>query len=193
MLNEKSLHIRAAELKDVEFIKAIEIECGLSPWSRDDYVAELARADSIFIVAEYNSMIIGFLLARLITNHSYGNYVENKNIRNPHTRNIGSVNNEHVNEHVIEIFNIGVRPFNRRSKVGNRLIAELLEKADKYGISTAFLEVRKSNSSAISFYQSFHFSIIYERKNLYTNPSENGLGMRLDMSIQNNGLDMKCL
>jgi ribosomal-protein-alanine N-acetyltransferase len=39
------------------------------------------------------------------------------------------------------------------------------------------LEVRKSNSGAIQFYDEFHFHVIGERKNYYSNPIEDAFVM----------------
>ncbi|MCB1179411.1 MAG: ribosomal protein S18-alanine N-acetyltransferase [Leptospiraceae bacterium] len=61
-----------------------------------------------------------------------------------------------------EIYRIGVIPSRRNLKIGTELITELKNKFHKI-----FLEVRKDNKIAISFYKSLGFQILGERKKYY--------------------------
>lgn len=186
MLNKKSLVIREAQSKDIESVKFIEIECKLSSWSLSDYSDELNRTDSIFMIAEIDSKTVGFLLARLITIEQIGDNISEIN-------NCNDQINKNKNECEIELYNIGVLATFRRYKIGHRLIKNLIVKAKQFNARAIFLEVRKLNFPAKAFYRKNQFVDIYERKNLYSNPSDDGLGMKLDLSILDDGLDMKCL
>ena len=64
----ESIIIRKAEIEDVTSVKNIELECTLSTWQIADYQNEVSREDSIFIIAEINKKIVGYLLSRLIMN-----------------------------------------------------------------------------------------------------------------------------
>ncbi len=74
-----------------------------------------------------------------------------------------------------ELLNIAVDPKFRGQGVGWRLLDDSLEIL--YG--AVHLEVRKSNTTAISFYQKAGFSCTGERRAYYQNPNESGIVMRL--------------
>ncbi|MGH7682694.1 MAG: GNAT family N-acetyltransferase, partial [Candidatus Eiseniibacteriota bacterium] len=61
--------------------------------------------------------------------------------------------------------------------VGQRLLDDLLETANKRGIVRVTLEVRESNESARNFYYGNHFIDIAMRKNYYRNPDEDAIVM----------------
>ena len=67
----EAIIIRKAEAGDVDSVKNIEIACGLSSWQIEDYKNEVNREDAVFIVAELNKRIVGFILARLIMKSNY--------------------------------------------------------------------------------------------------------------------------
>lgn len=71
------------------------------------------------------------------------------------------------------IANVAVLPDFRKSGVASALIEALLEKATEKDCLFVSLEVRKSNSAAISLYNKFGFSLCGERKNFYSEPTEN--------------------
>ena len=138
----------------MEEIKRIEIECGLSVWTAQDYSKEILRPDSLFYISKENSEITGFILARLIM-----------------TETTNSLENE------AEIYNIGVRKSSRHSTIGSQLLNHLIKSATKKEVGKIYLEVRKSNTGAFCFYQKNSFVVIGERKNFYSNPSENAVLM----------------
>lgn len=145
----------------VETIKNIEVRCNLSPWSADDYRREITRADSVFIVAKRNGEVVGFALARLITNLNSQNQV-------PILKEI-------------ELYNIAVAPTFRNLGVGQVLLDHLLIKTVEHGASKVWLEVRESNNAAIQFYKKNGFKPVYIRNNFYSSPSENAIVMSLDV------------
>lgn len=155
------MSIRKAKAEDLEFVKAIEIECGLSPWSAADYLNEISRKDSIFFVAatETESEIIGYVLARLIT--------------------IQNLDDEESLSNFVELYNIGVKNNFRKKGLGTIFLEKLISFSKSVNAEHIILEVRTSNHSAVALYNKLGFEQIYERKNLYQNPSENGFGMKL--------------
>lgn len=71
----------------------------------------------------------------------------------------------------LEISSIAVLPEYRNKGIATLLMEEMI----KINFSKAFLEVRKSNISAINLYKKFGFELINVRKNYYSNPIEDAL------------------
>lgn len=71
----------------------------------------------------------------------------------------------------LEISGIAVLPEYRNKGIATLLIEEMI----KTDFSKAFLEVRKSNISAINLYKKFGFELINVRKDYYSNPIEDAL------------------
>jgi ribosomal-protein-alanine N-acetyltransferase len=83
----------------------------------------------------------------------------------------------HVAAGVSEIYNIAVDSSHARQGIGRRLLASAIEESENRNASRIVLEVRKSNSGAIKFYDEFRFTVIGERKNYYSNPIEDAFVM----------------
>lgn len=66
-----------------------------------------------------------------------------------------------------DINNIAVRKDMRGCGIGSLLIKDMLEECKKQGIDRLFLEVRASNSPAISLYEKFSFRQFSVRKKYY--------------------------
>jgi ribosomal-protein-alanine N-acetyltransferase len=146
----------------VEDVKKLELECGLSPWSINDYKKEIERVDSVAMVAKKDGEVAGFLVARLIT------ISESKIIPNE--------------RHEIELYNIAVKSGIRNQGIGQTLLNQLLAGATSLKVSGIWLEVRESNSIAIQFYKKNGFKLAYIRNNFYSSPPENAIVMKLDVS-----------
>ena len=139
----------------IEDILRIQAECDLSVWSKNDYLGELERADSIFKIAQSaDGKIAGFALARLLIG-------ENRQ------------NDPAITFNSSEILNIAVRKNLQSKKIGQMIFNEILRELRQRNVLEIWLEVRKSNAKAISFYQKNGFEMRFERKNYYTNPTEN--------------------
>lgn len=72
----------------------------------------------------------------------------------------------------LELLKIGVYPEFQKQGIGTRLLDAVLVEGVKRGCSRCFLEVRKSNQSAIQFYYDRQFKIAGERIGYYTEPVE---------------------
>ena len=66
-----------------------------------------------------------------------------------------------------------VHPSVQREGYGRKVLSLLLERAKNLKAEVCFLEVRRSNSGAISLYESMGFSVVSERKNYYPNGGNN--------------------
>ena len=76
-----------------------------------------------------------------------------------------------------EITNVAVHPDYRRKGIATKLVCELEKLCMEKCIEYINLEVRESNSSAISLYTKFGFERVGIRKNYYKNPTENAILM----------------
>lgn len=142
---------------DIEQVKQIEKDCRNSPWSLLDYKNEIGRKDGLTFVIKKQSRVIGFALARLITKPKVCCL-------------------EYRTE--IEIYNIAVKPDFQNQGVGQKLINQIVDCTASLESRDIWLEVRESNTKAINFYEKNEFIKVYKRKNLYTNPNEDGIVMK---------------
>ncbi|HEX5000778.1 MAG TPA: ribosomal protein S18-alanine N-acetyltransferase [Terriglobia bacterium] len=80
---------------------------------------------------------------------------------------------------VAEIYNIAVEASSARQGIGGRLMRATIEECRRRQAKTVMLEVRKSNQPAITFYYSFNFHVVGERKSYYSNPVEDAFVMEV--------------
>jgi tRNA threonylcarbamoyl adenosine modification protein YeaZ/ribosomal-protein-alanine acetyltransferase len=80
-----------------------------------------------------------------------------------------------------EILAISVSEEMKRQGIGKALLEELMRVSMEKGISRLILDVRKSNTSAICFYERMGFVEDGIRKGYYSNPNEDGVLMSLKM------------
>lgn len=80
-----------------------------------------------------------------------------------------------------EILNIAVLPEYRRRGLADKLFDACCEHCRSLATETLFLEVRESNTPAISLYEKRGFEEIGRRKNYYRQPKEDALVMRLSL------------
>ncbi len=81
-----------------------------------------------------------------------------------------------------DLVQIGVIESNRKQKIGTALLQDLLKRLRIQGIEKLFLEVRESNVSAITFYESFGFIAAGKRRNFYNLPTEDAICMVLEIN-----------
>ena len=84
--------------------------------------------------------------------------------------------------HEAEILNFGVRTDVRRRGMGSRLLAQVIDWSKIHRVERVLLEVRASNSAALSFYEHHGFGIVGRRASYYANPEEDAL--LLDLPLQ---------
>lgn len=75
------------------------------------------------------------------------------------------------------ISNVAVSPSERRKGMGDALITELMERAQRHELSFVTLEVRASNVPAIELYKKHGFVHVGLRKNYYALPKEDAILM----------------
>lgn len=144
--------------KHIDDILNIQAETGLSVWSKNDYLNEIERNDSIFKIAQTaDEKVIGFALIRLL---------------------IGNSNDSNISFDSSEILNIAVLNSFQKKGAGQMIFDETLLALKEKNIKEIWLEVRASNVKAIGFYQKNGFEMQFERKKYYQNPTENALIFR---------------
>lgn len=156
-LSDEQRTIRRIERDDIDQLIEIADSLGLSRWTRYDYEEEIARNDSCLLVCSSGMAIHGFLVARVVPSATAwgGNDAE--------------------------IYNLGVRTGHQGSGVGKGLLDSAVEWLLNQGVSIVWLEVRASNSRAISFYSRAGFTKEARRPNFYADPVEDAIIMSLNL------------
>ncbi len=80
-----------------------------------------------------------------------------------------------------QITNIAVHPTRRRRGLGNAILEALIALARERGCAEISLEVRASNSAAVTLYEKHGFRIMGRRKGFYRKPCEDALVMILSL------------
>jgi len=77
----------------------------------------------------------------------------------------------------VEILQIAVEKTTRKRGLGTFLMEGILNWCKDNNVKSMYLEVRKSNRSAVKLYEKTGFEVIGERKDYYDNPIEDALIM----------------
>ena len=157
-VGNESVILREFVSGDENSVVKLSTELGLSHWSEQDYLAEASQSQSHFLVAVIESEVVGFIVGRFV----------------PGTQ-------EAELRPDAEIYNIGVDTARQRSGIGNLLLRNFLDECRSGNVNFVWLEVRKMNLKAISFYESIGFEQFAERPRFYKDPPDDGMVMRLEM------------
>lgn len=89
----------------------------------------------------------------------------------------------------VELLTIGVAASQQRKGLGRAMLGEMLELARERNMRRVFLEVRPSNTAAVSLYRSAGFAEVGLRRGYYrdANGSEDALVMACDLGGDGNG------
>lgn len=82
---------------------------------------------------------------------------------------------------VAELMNIAILPRFQRMRFASYLLKECVRKARQFKAEKMLLEVRRSNTPAISLYKKFGFGNIGIRRNYYKAPVEDAIVMMKDL------------
>lgn len=161
-MKRSSFTICSIGLEDIDDVIQIADECGLSPWSAEDYADEVKKNESTLVglKTEVGDMA-GFFVGRRVLSNSIEPGFD------------------------AEIYNIGVRKRFQRRGCGRMLLDAFLEKCISDSVESVWLDVRISNRRAIAFYREFGFSEFTLRKGFYSDPVEDGLVMKLTIGKKN--------
>jgi len=146
------LSIRPLEEKDIDELVEMERRCFDDPWTRGQFLQELASPQAL---SSFYVMLSGDLLV------AYGGFW--------------------VQFDEAHVTNLAVREGWRRRGVGGRMLAYLLKEAAGRGLGAALLEVRPSNAAAIRLYKRFGFRRVAVRSRYYARTGEDAVVMMADL------------
>ncbi len=137
---------RLTSSADLDAVLAIEEASFTSPWTREMYLAELARPDVsfIYLARTAEGRVVGFCSFWRVADEL------------------------HIN-------NLAVAPGHRRGGAASALLARTLAEGARLGARRIFLEVRQSNHAARQLYARLGFSVVGVRRRYYTHPDEDAL------------------
>ncbi len=145
-----NLNTRKAEVEDIKSVFEIQEKLNLGYWSIEDYQSEIDNLDAVFLIAESEDKIVGFILARLIATLKSA-----------------------------EIVNLAVVGKYQKRGIGKFLLTDLSGVLTASNYEKIELEVREQNLQAINFYLKNNFIKDGIRKNFYQNPTDNAVLMSL--------------
>ncbi|MDD7740935.1 MAG: ribosomal protein S18-alanine N-acetyltransferase [Fusicatenibacter sp.] len=138
--------IREMQIDDLDQVVQIEEDNFSVPWTANGFFTFLIREDALFLVAEEEGEILGYL--GILISMDEG-----------------------------EITNVCVTKKARRRGIGKALLLELIRRMDMQGVFTIHLDVRKSNTPAITLYESLGFVQDGLRRQYYELPKEDAILM----------------
>lgn len=142
---------------DIPAVMRIISESNLSRWSENDLREELCLDEAIiFKLTDKTRDCLGFVFGRIVPGF--------------------------IRDRDAELYNIGLSLSERRKGGGSLLMEKFIEEAIFRGAKNIWLDVRASNHPAISLYEKFGFVEDGIRKGFYSDPIENAVLMRLELS-----------
>ena len=144
--------VSPVEEDGLALLTAMEAACFSDPWSRGAIASHLASAAGIALIARDTE---GNALGYLLGLSLSGE---------------------------AELLRIAVLPEHRLRGVGLELLDGFLFRLRGEGITSCFLEVRRSNVGAIALYEGAGFEAVGERKHYYKNPTEDAILMARHLS-----------
>jgi len=188
----RSTVIRVATEEDISDILDIELEAIAPPWTHGALLGEIYRGDSFFTVAceecvtlssesgDVNASIYGRgRLAKQETsseNRSSESHPESERTEKNGPTVLGFLILRKMGDDG-ELLQIAVRSAARRRGVADLLMGAMLQYASENALKSIFLEVRRSNDSAIGLYKKHGFKTVRMRKGYYNSPVEDALIM----------------
>jgi ribosomal-protein-alanine N-acetyltransferase len=151
---ESRYFLRRMQEDDLAAVRAIEVLSFSNPWSETTFRGEIQN-----------------------TSVSYPLVV----IRRPGDEVVAYIIFWHIRDDV-QVNNIAVRPDCRGLGLGEALMRFAIDKVRGAGASFMTLEVRASNTAAVTLYKKLGFEALGTRKNYYTKPDEDAqvMGLVLD-------------
>ena len=164
---DPEIKLRKFEPKDLEEVMYINKTCLPENYPSYFFMDHFRRFPDIFLVAEINGRIVGYIMCRIETSlldlrhFSWG--------KRGHT------------------ISIAVLPQYRRRGIGYALVSNALKAMSKtYGAKECYLEVRVSNTPAINLYRKLGFEVQRVIKGYYADGEDAYMMVK---KLQNNSLE----
>jgi len=158
----RALQVRIRKVRPPDIRRIIEIErswAHLSHWSEDSYYRLVNdEGFTASFLAEVEEESGNLLIAGFVIFHIAGTNAE--------------------------VYNIAVDARHAGCGIGKQLMNTVVNESLKRYATRVLLEVRKSNASAIRFYEGFGFKVLGERKDYYSNPVEDAFVMEKSLHAQ---------
>ena len=159
--------IRQMTVSDIKEASQIAASSMLQPWSMAAFAAELKNAQALLLVCEADDAISA--ADDFIRTASGG--------EEPSDSRISGYISLLLTPDDAELTGIAVKEAARRQGMAGALLKEARSILRKRGIGSIVLEVRASNTTAVSFYEKHGFTCIGVRRGLYDFPKEDALVM----------------
>lgn len=144
-MSVSTITVRKMKKEDLDRVSQIEKECFSTPWSRDSFEDMIDNEAALYMVAEDNGYIVA---------------------------NCGVI----IAAGEGDICNVAVDPSYRKRGIAKLLLTRVMEEASKEMAVLSFtLEVRRSNTAAISLYEKLGFINEGIRPGFYTSPKEDAV------------------
>ena len=154
---EASIEIRKMTEKDLDEVLEIEKVSFPSPWSRGLFERELSTPFSrSFVATRQGNPAVVAYLCFWLVD---------------------------TEGHLL---NLAVHPRHRGQKIGGGILGFGIDYCRREGVRLVTLEVRRSNSRALSLYRKFHFQPRGVRRRYYTDTGEDAIVMGLDLEGSGN-------
>ena len=143
--------IRRMKEDDLPAVRTIEALSFSNPWSDSTFLGEIQNTPVSF------PLVV---------------------VRKPSDKVIGYIIYWHIREDV-QVNNIAVHPGCRGLGLGEAMMRYVIAKSREAAATFLTLEVRQSNTPALTLYKKLGFGIVGTRKSYYTNPDEDAWVMAL--------------
>jgi ribosomal-protein-alanine N-acetyltransferase len=155
-MRNRQFEILPMRVQDLDQVMDIEHQSFRAPWSRQVFAEELERDWA---------------------------YVDVVRDRDGQTRSrVAAFCNYWLVRDEVHILNVATHPEFRRRGHGARLIAHVIQFANRHRCRYVTLEVRRSNEAALELYRSFEFRPVGIRPNYYVEDNEDAIVMLLEFS-----------
>jgi len=154
--------IREMTFADIPQVVEIEMQCFSLPWSEKSFQDSLVREDTLFLVCEDQ---------------------KDTDITTEYKSEITGYIGMYISFDEANITNVAVSSKQRKKGYGEALVSIAKKRAKNRQAEKMFLEVRVSNTPAISLYQKMGFQNLGVRKNFYDHPQEDAYIMACDLLL----------
>lgn len=179
----QQVRIRPMEPADAPRMAQIERQSFTDPWSAGAFLESMALPYTCFLVAEVSEKAAPQQAESEVEKPPE----TEKTAGSPAKWKLAGFCGSYISCDEAEIVNVTVEKAERRKGIGRQMLSELLENNAGRGVTAFMLEVRVSNTPAISLYQSLGFQIEGTRRRFYENPVEDAyvMGKRLSEAGSN--------